>query len=306
MKSYILRTVLMLPVMLNLFVWESCSDEDGIADAYGNFEANEVLVSARSQGILLSLDAREGEVLEKNKLAGLIDTTDAVIKQKQIIAQLSVVSAKMQNLEAQLKVQQEQGKNLEREVNRINKLLEDQAATQQQYDDITGKFNVHQLQETALESQKNIIIAERSVLYEQLEEVRNYLDKCRIINPVSGRVLEIYTEAGELVTQGKAIYKIANLEEMELKFYISGDQLASIALGDSIMVAVDMPEGKMKKMSGTVTWISSEVEFTPKIIQTKEERVNMVYAAKLQVKNDGSLKIGMPGEVFFVNQNRNR
>lgn len=300
MKSYILKTVLMLPVMLNMFVWESCSDEDRIADAYGNFEADEVLVSAQSQGSLLFLDAREGEVLEKNKLAGLIDTTDAVIKQEQIIAQLSVVSAKMQNLEAQLKVQEEQGKNLEREVNRIKNLLEDKAATQQQYDDITGKLNVHQLQTTALESQKNIIIAERSVLYEQLAEVRNYLDKCRIVNPVSGRVLEIYSEAGELVTPGKAIYKIANLEEMELKFYISGDQLASIALGDSILVAVDMPGGKMETIPGTVTWISSEVEFTPKIIQTREERVNMVYAAKLRVKNDGSLKIGMPGEVLFI------
>jgi HlyD family secretion protein len=170
---------------------------------------------------------------------------------------------------------------------------------QQQYDEIEGRLNVQELQIKALEGQKNVIYAERQVLQEQIEEADSFVEKCNIINPVKGTILEVYVQAGELLTPGRAVYKIANLEDMELKFYVSGSQLASVALGDSVRVGIDSNDGGIKTYAGIITWISSEVEFTPKIIQTREERVNMVYAVKLRVKNDGALKIGMPGEVYF-------
>jgi HlyD family secretion protein len=278
----------------------SCSDEAPKADAYGNFEANTVLVSAEAQGILLFLNAREGEILQKDTLAALIDTSDAVTKRRQLLAQLKVLDANYANLELQIDVQDTQSDNIKREVERTGNLLADKAATQQQYDDLEGKLMVQELQTRALESQKQVLSAQRLVIAEQIAEVNNLIDKCRVINPVSGTVLETYSEAGELVSPGRPVYKIANLGEMELKFYVSGSQLSSIALGDSINVGIDTENGQMKIFPGMITWISSQVEFTPKIIQTREERVNMVYAVKLSVRNDGSLKIGMPGEVYLI------
>jgi HlyD family secretion protein len=158
------------------------------------------------------------------------------------------------------------------------------------------------MQTEALRTQKNIIAGESSVLTAQIDDVKNMQDKCRIINPIKGIVLEKYVEANELVSPGKALYKIANTGKMELKVYVSGDQLPSILLGDSVDVMVDSAGGNLDKIPGIVSWISSQVEFTPKIIQTREERVNMVYAIKVSVHNDGRLKIGMPGEVMFRKQ----
>ena len=142
-------------------------------------------------------------------------------------------------------------------------------------------------------------MAERTVLNMQLEEALNLFEKCRIVNPLNGTVLEKYAEVGELVSPGKALYKIANTEEMELKVFVNGAQLSSIAIGDTVQVFIDLDNKSLQSLQGTVSWISSQAEFTPKIIQTREERVNMVYAIKVRVKNDGSLKIGMPGEVVF-------
>jgi len=217
----------------------------------------------------------------------------------QLAAQQTVLNARLQNLEAQLRVQDEQRANIVREVNRIEKLMREEAATAQQYDDIAGKLKVQDMQTEALRTQKNIIAGERSVLMAQIGDVRNLQEKCRIVNPIKGIVLEKYAEANELVSPGKALYKIANNSKMELKVYVSGDQLPLIALGDSAVVMIDSAGGNLNKIPGVLSWISSQVEFTPKIIQTREERVNMVYAIKISVNNDGRLKIGMPGEVIF-------
>lgn len=296
------RIAIALSFLIPGFWLVSCADGDHVADAYGNFEADEVLVPAQTQGILISLEVNEGDLLKKDQVVGMVDTSDAMIKRDQLLSQLDVNRAKMINLSAQLDVQEEQRKNLAREVERMRNLLRDEAATQQQYDDMEGRLNVLLSQTSALESQRGIIAAEREVLQGQLAEIERTLAKCRIINPVGGTVLEHYVEAGELVIPGRSVYKIASLDQMELKFYISGDQLASVAIGDSIQVSIDLPDDRMKTLTGIITWISSEVEFTPKIIQTRQERVNMVYAAKLRVDNaDGLLKIGMPGEVKFMN-----
>ncbi len=300
MNKYSFKTLLKASSLVIAAILIACRDEVPEADAYGNFEANTVLVSAQVQGTLLYLNAHEGDILLKDRVAGLIDTSDAVTKRRQILAQMRVLQANIANLVLQIDVQNAQRDNIAREVVRIGNLLKENAATQQQYDDVEGKLRVQDLQTQALKSQQQVRAAEGIVLREQLAEVNNLIDKCRIINPVTGTVLETFTESGELVSPGRSVYKIANLDYMELKFYVSGSQLSSVAIGDSINVGIDEEGGDMKTYPGTITWISSEVEFTPKIIQTREERVNMVYAVKLRVKNDGSFKIGMPGEVFFL------
>jgi HlyD family secretion protein len=277
----------------------SCRNHNHIADAYGNFESEEVLVSAESQGILTSFRLDEGTILEKGVLVGKIDSATATIKKEQLKAQEILIEARLRNLDDQLQVQDEQRTNLVREVNRIEKLLKEGAATSQQFDDIQGKLKVLDMQTETLRSQKNIIAGERYVLAAQMHDIENMLEKCSIINPVQGTVLEKYVEARELVSPGKALYKIANTGKMELKVYVSGLQLPSIALGDSVDVFIDNATAGLQKIPGFVSWISSQVEFTPKIIQTREERVNMVYAVKVSVNNDGRMKIGMPGEVIF-------
>lgn len=277
----------------------ACRKSGDGADAYGNFEAEAVMVSAQVQGTLLTLNAEEGSNLEQGLRVGSIDSVPAMLKKSQLIAQRSVISAKIANLDAQLKVQEEQRLNLEREVNRTAGLLKDGAATPQQNDDIRGRLRVLESQTEALRSQRGIIGGELSVLNAQLAEADNMLSKCRIVNPISGTVLEKYAEAGELMVPGKALYKIANTGTMELKVYIPGTMLSSVSAGDSVTVHIDGRDGNLLSHPGTVTWISDQVEFTPKIIQTRDERVNMVYAVKISVANDGSLKIGMPGEVVF-------
>jgi HlyD family secretion protein len=288
-----------IPCLMGVLLALSCNNNNQEADAYGNFEADEVIVSAQSQGNLLFLEVQEGDAVEKDRMIGKIDTSVPALKRNQLLAQNRVILARMLNLDAQLKVQEEQRVNLTREVSRMEKLLRDNAATQQQYDDIAGQLNVLVTQTKALESQQHILAGEQLVLNAQLEEVRDLLKKCEIVSPLSGTLLERYAEQGELVTPGKALLKIAQLGTMELKVYISGAQLASVAIGDSVKVFIDRADDGIQPLDGVVSWISSQVEFTPKIIQTREERVNMVYAVKVRVGNDGRLKIGMPGEVVF-------
>jgi HlyD family secretion protein len=297
MKNFLPRIIILSGIGMTLIT--ACGKSDKVADAYGNFEADEVIVSAQSQGTLIFLNVDEGAVLEPDQLVGKIDTTATSIKMDQLAAQQTVIDARLRNLEAQIRVQEEQRVNLVREADRIEKLKKEEAATAQQYDDIAGKLKVQDMQTEALRTQKNIILGERSVLMAQIDDIKNLQEKCRIINPIKGVVLEKYVEANELVSPGKALYKIANIGKMELKVYVSGEQLPSIALGDSADVMIDSTGGNLHKIPGIVSWISSQVEFTPKIIQTREERVNMVYAIKISVNNDGHLKIGMPGEVIF-------
>jgi HlyD family secretion protein len=300
--QYVFQFRYKLLYLIILMISISCARNNHEADAYGNFEANEVIISAQSQGILTFLEVKEGDLLEKDKVIGKVDTTVPGIKKEQLLAQNTVIAARLKNLEAQLKVQDEQRINLVREVNRLEKLFSEGAATQQQYDDILGKLNVLDSQTEAIRSQKDIIYGEKSVLSAQLDEVSNLLEKCKIVSPSRGTVLEKYVEAGELVSPGKALLKIADVSEMELKVYISGAQLSSVAIGDTVDVMIDSKDKTLQTSKGIVSWISPEVEFTPKIIQTREERVNMVYAVKISVDNNGRLKIGMPGEVAFNEQ----
>jgi HlyD family secretion protein len=280
---------------------QACSSGNDQVDAYGNFESTEIMVSAQMPGKLLSFKIDEGDYIHEDSCVGIIDTLPVAIKMAQLMAQEKVTLAKRHNLDAQLRVQEEQRANLARELKRIESLLKENAATPQQYDDLEGKLKVTDAQTASLKSQYNLIMAELSVLDAQLAEIKNQMEKCFIINPVEGTVLVKYAEQGEIVTPGKSLYKIANLKEMELKVFVSGAQLADIAIGDSVKVRIDKGKKDYYMLNGVICWIADEVEFTPKIIQTKDERVNMVYAVKIKVKNDGSIKIGMPGEAVFQN-----
>jgi HlyD family secretion protein len=292
-----------VPALLMALMTQGCHRNSDTADAYGNFESTEIVVSAQSQGELLSMNLEEGDFLKKGQRIGSIDSTSAVIKCRQVLAQLEVSRAKTVNLDAQLNVQEQQRKNLIREANRLDKLQKEKAVPAQQVDDIVGQLQVLDAQTATLNTQRKMIAGEMDVLKSQLDETSNLLEKCRIINPIDGTVLEKYTETGELVIPGKALYKIANLTLMELKAYVSGAQLSEFSLGDSVWVRIDKGENEYYRFPGTVSWVSSEVEFTPKIIQTRQERVNMVYAIRVRVINDGRIKIGMPGEVTFQRKN---
>ena len=288
-----------LYLILILLLLAACNGNDNGSDAYGNFEAREIIVSAESQGKLLQFNVEEGEQLKKNQHVGWIDTSTLHIQKEQLKAQKMAVASKLDHIKAQIEVQQEQKQNLLTEKNRIEKLYNDQAATKQKLDDINGKYDVLLKQIEATKTQINSIDKEMEVMDRQVDLIDEQIRKAKIINPVNGTVLEKYVEESEIAVMGKALYKIARLDEIDLRVYISGAQLPSVKIGQKVTVLVDQDAKTNQEFEGTVIWISDQAEFTPKIIQTKEERVNMVYAVKVRVKNDGTMKIGMPGEVIF-------
>jgi len=277
----------------------ACKSGEKQSNAYGNFEAVETIVSSEMPGKLLVMDANQGDLLEQGKLIALIDTTELYLKKLQTQAQLIASETKKQNVSAQINVFKEQKKNVQITQERITKMFADKAATQQQVDDINGQMNVLDKQISATNTQFLLIGSEMEVIKRQLDLISEQLTKCRINSPIKGTVLETYLENGELATPGKPVLKMADLSSLELKVYVSGTQLSKVKLGNEAKVLIDSGSKEMQSLSGKITWISSESEFTPKIIQTKEERVKLMYGVKLLVPNDGSLKIGMPGEVVF-------
>ncbi|MDP2338079.1 MAG: HlyD family efflux transporter periplasmic adaptor subunit [Bacteroidota bacterium] len=286
-------------IALAFLMFGSCKNGEKKSDAYGNFEAIETIVSSESAGKLLSMQVKQGDLLETGKLIALIDTTELYLKKLQTQSQLAASETKKQNVTGQINVLKEQKKNVLTTQQRILKMFADKAATQQQVDDINGQINVLDKQISATNTQFQVIAGEMEVIKRQLDLFNEQLTKCRIKSPISGTVLETYLETGELATPGKPILKMANMSSLELKVYVSGNQLSGVKLGSEVKVLIDSEGKEMQAMSGKITWISSESEFTPKIIQTKEERVKLMYAVKVLVANDGSLKIGMPGEVVF-------
>lgn len=287
--------LLVIPVIFLL----SC-DRNHKSDAYGNFEAFDVIVSAQSNGQLNMLNIEEGMKINSGDTIGLIDTIDLSLKREQLINQQKVVLARLRNIDAQISVQQQQKKNILVDKKRVDNLMKDGAATQKQADDIQGSLDLLEQQIRSSEVQKESVRAELGTLETQVKQVEESIRKCYIISPLTGTVLVKFAEAGEITGMGKPVCKIANLDELELKVYISGDQLPYLKLGQTVEVLIDKDNNGYSTLPGTVSWISSKAEFTPKTIQTKKERVNLVYATKVKVPNDGTLKIGMPGEVNFM------
>lgn len=270
------------------------------SDAYGNFEAVEVIVSSEANGRILFLSMEEGRDINLGDTLGLVDTTDLSLKKEQVLSQKKVLLAKARNTDAQILVQKQQKKNLLVDLERVENLRKDGAATQKQLDDLNGGLDLLNQQIRSTEVQKESVLAEMATLEVQVKQVEEALRKSWITSPLTGTVLVKYAETGEITGMGKPVCKIANLDALELKVYISGDQLPYLILGNPVEVFVDRDQQGNTRLEGTVSWISSKAEFTPKTIQTKKERVNLVYAAKIRVANDGSLKIGMPGEINFM------
>jgi len=285
--------------IITLALLSACTGSNKKSDAYGTFESTEITISSESAGKLIFIKADEGQELKKGDTVALIDTVQNDLKRAALIAEMKAASNKADNIIGQINVIKEQKKNSEIDKVRLYKLFKDGAATQKQLDDINGIIAVYDKQISSIETQNAPVLNEVDAYKKQIEQLNDQITRAYIVNPVDGTVLTKYAEAGEVVIASKALYKIADLNYIYLRVYVSGAQLSQVKLGQKVKVLIDKDENKNTEFEGTVSWISSTAEFTPKIIQTKEERVNLVYAVKVKVKNDGTLKIGMPGEVNF-------
>ncbi|MDQ7816544.1 MAG: HlyD family efflux transporter periplasmic adaptor subunit [Melioribacteraceae bacterium] len=281
----------------------SCSGNNGKFDATGTFESEEIIVSSEATGKLLKFEIEEGISIKANQLIGHVDTTQLHLKKKQLDASIKAIMNKVPDISTQLATIQEQIETAEREKKRIENLVKSNAATTKQLDDINSQIDLLNKQYAAAKSTLTItkqgMLSETYPLQVQIEQVQDQINKSVIKNPVDGTVLTRYAKQNEITATGKALYKIADLSIMTLRAYVNGDQLGQIKLGQTVSVYVDKGGSEQKEMQGEVYWISSKAEFTPKTIQTKDERANLVYAIKVKVKNDGYLKMGMYGEVKF-------
>ncbi len=277
----------------------SCGNHDEVADAYGNFTTTEVIISAETAGQILYLPHSEGQKVQVNDVAAIIDTVQSFLSVKELEAKRVAARAKIQNINAQIAVYEKQRAVADKELQRFGKMKKDGAATQKQLDDLQGQIDIIDSQIRSVKSNIAAANAEITAISTGIDRAEYLLDRGKIKFPSSGTILNKYCEAGELVSPGKAIYKLALLDTMELKAYISGNQLSSIKIGQDVSVGIDTQDGALKYYTGTISWIASEAEFTPKNIQTKEERLTQVYAFKIRVPNDGAIKINMPGEVRF-------
>lgn len=285
--------------IISIFFITSCDNEVNTADAYGNFEAIEVIVSAQANGQIISFTPEEGVVLQTDNVVGLIDTTVLHLNKKLLIQQKVTIGSQFNNLSSEIEVQKQQLTNAKINKQRIANLYKEGAATKKQLDDVNGLVDLIKKQILAVNTKRNGISDQIKGVEIQVEQINEAISKCNITNPVTGTVLVKYAEQGEITGVGKPLYKIADLSQMKLKAYISGAQLPNVRIGEEVNVSFDHTKKSNTTVVGTVSWISQTAEFTPKTIQTKQERVNLVYAIKITVNNNGSIKIGMPGEVRF-------
>jgi HlyD family secretion protein len=277
-----------------------CRNKTGEADAYGNFEATEVIISAETSGRILQFDPVEGMIVDKDAAIALIDTTIIHLQKAEIDASMKSVKTRINSISAQNDILDQQIGNLNVNIERIGKMLKDEAATQKQLDDLTGQVAVLQKQIAANNTQKASVASELVVYESKKATLNEQIRRSSIKSPLNGTIIEKYSEAGEITAAGKPLVKIADLSVMKLKVYVSGAQLGSIKTGQQCTVRTDKGEKGFSSFTGIISYISGKAEFTPKIIQTKEERVTLVYAVNIDVINDGKLKSGMPGEAIFT------
>lgn len=282
--------------MAGLSLLAACGTKEKPADAFGNFEALETTISAEANGKVVFCNADEGDLVEANQLLAITDTVDFILRKAQLSSQQAAIEAKNEPLEAQKRVYQQQIENLTRDRDRFARMVKEGAATQKQLDDVEGAIKMAARQIDAITAQFTSLNSETAAISSQIEQANEAIRRCRLTAPVKGTILEAYVKQGEFVNAGKPMFKLADLSALDLRVYISGSQLATVKIGQQVKVYVDGLSDSAN-LTGVVTWVSSEAEFTPKTIQTREERVNLVYAIKVRVNNDGSLKIGMPGEV---------
>lgn len=310
MKSFSYTMVLLTVILF------SCNRKVQF-DASGNFESDEVIVSAEQNGRLISFPIKEGDTLYQGEAVGQIDVNNIVLQKQQTQATMKALQEKTSNplpqielVKRQLAVQQSQLENMKKERIRTEKLVKADAATSKQLDDMDAQIDQMQkqilatqqqikLDESNISTQNRSVMSEKGALEKAAAVYQDQINKGKIMNPIRGTVLTKYAFAGELATNGKALYKIANTDTVTLRAYVTGDQLSQIKLGQEVGIYTDNGAKSYRQYHGTIYWISDKSEFTPKTIQTKNERANLVYAIKIRVKNDGFLKLGMYGEVKF-------
>jgi HlyD family secretion protein len=295
----------------------ACNNNQHSFDATGNFEAVEVLVSPEIAGKILELNVEEGQLIPADSIVAIIDAASIALQREQVEASLEALSDKTSRVQPQVEllqqqraVQQTRLDYLQQELRRVQNLYAKDAATGKQVDDL--KASIEQLQEemkvTAQQikvqqdqvaTQNRAVLSEHKPLSRRIDQLTDQLNRSKVVNPVSGTVIAKYAEAGEMASPGKPLYKIADLSQLILRAYISGDQLSEVKLGQQVKIWIDEGEKGYRALSGTIQWISDKAEFTPKTIQTRNERANLVYAIKVLVPNDGSLKLGMYAEMSF-------
>lgn len=303
--------------MIVVAVFAACNQNNSKSDASGTFEVDEVVVSSEVSGKIISLNVKEGDNVPKDSVTVIIDSVPLALQKEQVEASIKALGEKTLDVMPQIKllleqkaVQESQLQNQLHEKERIERLIKADAATGKQLDDINAQIDVMtkqiavterqiQVQRTNVSTQNRTILSESGPLKKKVKQFQDQMQRANIVNPINGTVLTKYVEAGEIVSPGKALYKIADLSVITLRAYITGTQLSEVKLGQQVKVLADSGVNKYREYDGTITWISDKAEFTPKTIQTKEERANLVYAIKIKVKNDGYLKIGMYGEVIL-------
>ncbi|MES2795734.1 MAG: HlyD family efflux transporter periplasmic adaptor subunit [Bacteroidota bacterium] len=309
----------------------ACHSSDQDFDATGVFEAEEVIVSAESTGKILNFNFSEGDNLKANQEVAQINCDNIDLQKEQVEAsiaalklrqnesgpQVQILMKQADNQRAQLNTQKIQLKVLDKEKSRLQKLVAAEAAPQKQLDDLEGQMDILQKQMEGTQSlialtnqqiasqkaQTNIqnrgVLSESQPLKVRVAQIDEQLGRCKIFNPIGGTILVKYAQNQEVIVAGKPIYKIADMSNMVLRAYIAGTQLGQVKVNQPVKIFIDNGKESYKELTGTISWIASKSEFTPKTIQTKDERANLVYATKIKVKNDGFIKIGMYGEVRF-------
>lgn len=297
-----MKTKHIIPLSLMLLL-ASCGSKEEDFDATGTFEATETTVSAQQSGQLLQLDIREGDAISAGKEAGLIDTVPLMLKMKQVIASKNTYGSQRPNMQTQLAVTRQRLEKARQELRRFRELVRDGAAPRKQLDDAESAVSVLERQLSAqrsrLQTSNKTINSQMATADTQIKELENQLEKCHVVSPVTGTILEKYAQEGEFVSTGKPLFKVADTQSMFLRAYVTSNQLVNVKVGQRVKVISDYGDNTTKSYEGVVSWISPKSEFTPKTILTDDERADLVYAVKIAVRNDGYLKIGMYGKVEF-------
>lgn len=290
-----------LPAALSLLLFSSCRDNDGDNDASGVFEATEVVVSAQGAGEIVELNIEEGQEVTAGFLLGHIDTVQLHLRKEQLQANRLAVASRRYDIPRQVASLQQQIETQKREQLRFENLVKSNAANQKQLDDINAQIALLEKQLSAqiesLENNNRSVAGELLGLSAQIAQIEDQIAKNRISSPITGTILTKYAEPGELATQGRSLFKVADIEHLFLRAYVTAGQLTMMKIGQPVRVFADEGASGRREYAGTVTWISDKAEFTPKTIQTRDERANLVYAVKIAVKNDGYIKRGMYGEI---------
>ena len=299
MKNYIMKITQVMIVALLSGSLSSCNKSDDMADGYGNFETDEVVISSKVPGELIAFNIKEGVSYKKGTVVGYVDTIPLHLQRAELKANKRAMSSKVSSVMAQLGVLKDEKANIEREQRRLVKLVEAGAATTQQLDGVDGKIQVVNSKIRSTRSQNPAIIGQVEAIEAKMLQLENRISNSEIIVPVDGIVLHKIAEPFEYTAPGKPLFKMADISELNVRVYLTQAMMTQIELNQKVTIKVDGADGKLIDYEGVISWVSSEAEFTPKTIQTKETRVDLVYAIKVRVKNDGKLKIGMPAELWL-------